>query len=198
MLARRRCSSGRARAARARRRSARRARSPGRASANAACACRHLSEPVRPAPPTPSSSEAPPSRPVSPPASSRRIARCSSSACARLAASAGSLCGALRPALDAAGRLEPRDRGDEVAARHVVRRRERLAVGVVRALLGDRRPAERAADGDAAERARLAADLSRDDRAVGQRPRWAIMLARSRFRHWLMPLTMKRCSPGRT
>ena len=43
------------------------------------------------------------------------------------------------PPLDASGRLEPRERGDEVRAREVVRRRERLAVDVVRSLLGDRR-----------------------------------------------------------
>src|SRR5437016_1301473 len=43
--------------------------------------------------------------------------------------------GGRRPPLDAAGRLEPRDRGDKPAARDVVRRRERLALRVVRALL---------------------------------------------------------------
>src|SRR4051794_18863759 len=69
----------------------------------------------------------------------------------------------LRPAFDAARRLESRDRLHEVAARHVVRRRERHALRVVRALLGDRRPAERAAHGDAPERARLATDLARDE-----------------------------------
>ena len=46
---------------------------------------------------------------------------------------------AAEPLRHAACGLEPRDRGDEVAARHVVRRREGLAVGVVRALLGDGR-----------------------------------------------------------
>src|SRR5204862_7768954 len=71
-----------------------------------------------------------------------------------------------RPALDAACGLETRDRLHEIPARDVVGRGERLAVRVVWALLGDGRPAERAADGDAAERARLAADLLRDDRAV--------------------------------
>ena len=58
-------------------------------------------------------------------------------------------------------------RGDEVAAGDVVRRRERLAVGRVRVLLGHRRAPERAADDDAAERARLASDLLRDGGAVG-------------------------------
>ena len=93
--------------------------------------------------------------------------RCSSSARARLAASSGSLVGARRPALDAAGGLEPRDRRDEMAARDVVRRRERLAVGCVRVLLGDGRAAERAADDDAAEGARLPSELPRDGGAVG-------------------------------
>src|SRR5262245_21316229 len=48
----------------------------------------------------------------------------------------------LAPRLHAAGSLEPRDGGDEVAAREVVRRRERLALRVVRLLLGDGRAAE--------------------------------------------------------
>ena len=71
-----------------------------------------------------------------------------------------------RPALDAAAGLEPRDRRDQMRAGQVVGRRERLARLVERGLLGDRRPAERAADGDAAERARGPAELALDDRAV--------------------------------
>src|SRR5438477_1402883 len=70
------------------------------------------------------------------------------------------------PALDAAVRLEPRDGRDEVAAGDVVRRRERLPVGCVRLLLSHRRAAEGAADDDAAERARLAPELARDDLAI--------------------------------
>src|SRR3954453_9507884 len=77
----------------------------------------------------------------------------------------GVVCG-LRPALDAAGGLEPRDRLHEVAARHVVRGREGLAVRVVRPLLGDGGPSERAAESDAAEGPRLTADLACDDLAV--------------------------------
>jgi len=71
-----------------------------------------------------------------------------------------------RPAVDAAGRLDPRDGGDEPAARHVVRRRKRLALGVVRALLGDRWTTERAANGDAPKCARLTPDLAAYDRTV--------------------------------
>src|SRR5690242_19653071 len=69
------------------------------------------------------------------------------------------------PALDPAGRLEAGDLRDEMAAGDVVGRRERLAVRVVGALLRDRGPAERAADGHAPESARRAADLSGYDGA---------------------------------
>ena len=100
--------------------------------------------------------------------SSRRPARAARAAAprsprSRLSARSGSRRCRLAPALDAAGRLEARDRGDEVAAGQLVRRRERLAGRVVRRLLGDRRAAERAADGDAAERARRPAELPGDD-----------------------------------
>lgn len=64
------------------------------------------------------------------------------------------------PALDTAGGLLPRERGDEVGAGEVVRRRKRLAVRVVRKLLGNRRKAVRAALDDTSERARLSPELS--------------------------------------
>src|SRR6185503_16178977 len=72
----------------------------------------------------------------------------------------------LAPALHAAGGLEPRHRRHEMPACEVVRRRERLAVGPVRALLGDGRSAVRAAHRDAAERARLAPELTGYDRSI--------------------------------
>src|SRR5262249_12486484 len=71
-----------------------------------------------------------------------------------------------RPAVDAAVRLEPRDLLDEMPAGDVVGRRERLSVPVVGVLLRDRRSPERAADDDAAEGSRLAADLQCDLRPV--------------------------------
>jgi hypothetical protein len=74
--------------------------------------------------------------------------------------------GRARPAFDTADALEPGDCGDEVAARDVVRRRERLTVGVVRLLLGDRGTAERAADDHAFEGTRLTAELAGDDGAI--------------------------------
>src|SRR5262249_26517849 len=72
----------------------------------------------------------------------------------------------LRPALDAARSLEPRDGGDELRARQPERRRKRLAVLVVRRLLGNCGAAERAAGGYAPKRGRRAAELPFDDRAV--------------------------------
>src|SRR5947207_1104088 len=63
----------------------------------------------------------------------------------------------LAPSFDSSGGFKARHRGDEMAAGEVVRRRKRLAVRAVRALLGDRRGAERAADRDATERPRLPA-----------------------------------------
>src|SRR5581483_4972460 len=74
----------------------------------------------------------------------------------------------LAPALDPSRRLEPRHGGDEVAAREVVRRRERLAAGRVRALR-DRRRAERTTDDDAAERTRLPPELARDEGPISVR-----------------------------
>ena len=71
-----------------------------------------------------------------------------------------------RPAFDTAAGLEAGHGGDEVAAGQVVRRRERLAIRCVRMLLGHRRQSERAPDDDALERARLAAELPRDDVGV--------------------------------
>jgi hypothetical protein len=61
------------------------------------------------------------------------------------------------PALDAARGLDPRDRLDQVRAGQVVTGRERLARLVERLLLGDRGPAERAADDDPTQRSRRAA-----------------------------------------
>ena len=103
------------------------------------------------------------------------------------------------PALDPAGRLQPRDGGDEVRAGEVVRRRERVAGVVVRPLLGDR---GRAAGQRAATRRK----------ARGGRPSCRSTSARSsiaadrspafcrafRRRHSSTPLTMKIRSPGRT
>src|SRR5437764_2892583 len=99
----------------------------------------------------------------------RELAADSALVFVRLRAACGELgvsLGRTRPALDAACRLEPRDRGDEVPARDVVRRRERLAPAVVRLLLRDRGPAERAADDDALERPRLAAELPGDEGSI--------------------------------
>ena len=143
---------------------------PGRARANAACACRHLRSAGRREPPMPSSSDARPSRPRRSPASSRRTARCSSVAARSERGELGVLVATPAPALDAAGRLDAGERGDQMRAGQVVGRRERLAVRVVRLLLGDRGQAERAADGDAPERARSSAELARDDAAVIHRP----------------------------
>ena len=71
-----------------------------------------------------------------------------------------------RPAFDTAAGLEAGHGGDEVAAGQVVRGGERLAIGRVRMLLGHRRQSERAPDDDALERARLTAELPRDDVGV--------------------------------
>ena len=70
------------------------------------------------------------------------------------------------PALDTACGLEAGDRRHEVGARHVEGRGERLALAVVRLLLGYGRAAERAADGDAPKGARNPAELERDERSV--------------------------------
>ena len=79
------------------------------------------------------------------------------------------LAGRTAPALDSARRFDPCDRGDEMTAGHVVRRREGLTVGVVRELLCHRGKAVGAAHGDSTERARGAPELSCDDRAIVHR-----------------------------
>src|SRR5262249_20694488 len=66
------------------------------------------------------------------------------------------------PPLDPAGGLDTRDGGDEVRTRDVVRRRERLAMRVVRRLLRDGREAVRTADDDTPEGTRCPAELLRD------------------------------------
>src|ERR671922_211573 len=76
----------------------------------------------------------------------------------------GAPAGGAGPALDAARRLDPRDRGDEVGTGQPIRRRKGLARLVVGPLLGDGRPTVGAADGDAAEGSRAAAELPLDER----------------------------------
>ncbi len=58
------------------------------------------------------------------------------------------------PALDPTGRLETRDGRDQMRTGQPVGRGKRLACVVVRPLLGDSRPPERAADDDAPKRPR--------------------------------------------
>jgi hypothetical protein len=70
------------------------------------------------------------------------------------------------PPTNTSGRLEPRESGDELWARQVVRGREGFAVDVVRMLLGYRGCAVRAPDDDAPKRPWRAAQLARDDRDV--------------------------------
>ena len=74
--------------------------------------------------------------------------------------------GCAAPALDAAVRLDPRDRRDEPGAGQVVRRREGLAGVGVGGLLGDGREPVRAANRDTAKRARRAAKLPGNDSGV--------------------------------
>src|SRR5262249_46153104 len=74
--------------------------------------------------------------------------------------------GGVRPALDAAGGLEPRDRRGEMAAREPELGRERFAALVERRLLDDGGGAVRAAHRHPAEGARLPAELPLDDREV--------------------------------
>ena len=106
------------------------------------------------------------------------------------------LAGRTAPALDSARRLDPCDRGDEMAAGHVVRRRERLALRVVRELLRHCGKAVGAADGDATERARSAPELPCDDRAIiHRRGDYGRLRA---LRHAGIPFTTKRRSPGLT
>ncbi len=102
----------------------------------------------------------------------------------------------IRPALDTSGGLDPRELGDEVRARDVELGREGSAVLVERGLLGDCGAPERAAHGNAPERARRAADLALDDLPVGRSHR--VRRHRCVARQVPMPLTMKRRSPGFT
>ena len=169
---------------------------PGAREAKATCAWRHLSAVGVREPPIPRSSDAPPSVPRSPAASSRRMRRCSRSP-ARGVAQRRVVRDRGAPALDPAGGLEPGDGGDQVAAREVVRRRERLAVRRVRLLLGHGRQPPRAAGDDAPERARLSAELTGDGGAIVHAVTVALSLAWRRCQA-AVPLTMKRCSPGRT
>ena len=136
---------------------------PGSARANAAWAWRHLTAPSRPTPAIPSREALPavghlgrgsPERPL--PARRRGV---------RGVEGGVLLQQALVP-VDASGRLEAVDLRDRVRARQVVRRRERLAPGQIRVLLDDRRPAVRAADGDAHTAPRRAAQLCLDDGGV--------------------------------
>ena len=76
------------------------------------------------------------------------------------------------PALDAPGRLDPRDGRDEERAGEVVHRRKRVARLVVRPLLGDGGRPAGAARRDAAKGARSSAELSLHERAVIHRRRW--------------------------
>ena len=69
----------------------------------------------------------------------------------------------LRPTLDAAGRLQSRDRCDEMWAGDVEGRREGRAGRIARPLLGNRRPALGTADGYAPEGSRRATELLRDN-----------------------------------
>ncbi len=74
--------------------------------------------------------------------------------------------GGAAPAVDPAGRLQPRDGGDEVRARQPEHGGERIPLVVERPLLGDRRQPERAADDDTTEGAGLAPELERYGCAV--------------------------------
>ena len=139
---------------------------PGRASAKATCAWRHLRCEGAREPPIPESSEAPSSAPR---AATGKVVAHPPLLFGRARKRRGELGILLRgdaPALDSAGSLDPRDRRHEVRAREVVRRRERLALRVVRQLLGHRGKAVRATNGDPAERTRRAPQLTRDDRSI--------------------------------
>jgi len=63
------------------------------------------------------------------------------------------------PAFDTPCSLDSRDRRNETRAGEVVRRRERLAVHVIRRLFGHGRHPERAANDDASKRTRLSPEL---------------------------------------
>src|SRR4029453_10350639 len=80
----------------------------------------------------------------------------------------------LRPALDAAFGLEPRDLGDQLWAGQVIGRRERRAVCVARPLLGDGREAVRAADDHAPKGARRTAELAGDDGLIVHAAGWYV------------------------
>ena len=71
---------------------------------------------------------------------SGRSRRCSACALGEASCELRVVLGSARPSLDASGRLEPRDRGDERRAGDVELRRERVPVLVERRLLGHRRP----------------------------------------------------------
>jgi hypothetical protein len=114
----------------------------------------------------PSSSDAPESAPVEPPASSRRTRTCSGRRPSEVLAQLRVGRDRRHPAFDTSGGLEARDGCYEVAAREVVRRREGLAVGAVRLLLGHGGQAPRTARDDAPEGSRLAPELPRDDGAI--------------------------------
>ena len=117
--------------------------------------------------------------PVSPAASARRSSRCSPSPARGSRAARRRPPTRRAPALDAAGRLEPRDRGDEVRAGQPVRGRERLAAVVVRRLLGHggrartgsgrRRAGTRAAGGRAGARRRARSSIVRRTRSARAR-----------------------------
>ena len=75
------------------------------------------------------------------------------------------------PPLDSARSLQTGDRRHEMATGEVVHRGERLSIGTVRQLLGDRRGAERTARGNLVKCARDAAKLSGDPREIVHAPR---------------------------
>jgi hypothetical protein len=117
------------------------------------------------------------------------------------------------PAFDATRRLQARDGRDEPRTGQPERRRKGLTRVVVRGLLRDRRMAGRTADDDAAEGTRRSSQLFLDRRPVVvisrersdaetlARCNWGaaqrLSSAECAFRQAWMPLTMKRCSPGR-
>ena len=151
---------------------------PGRASANAACACRHFRLPVA--------------------GRRRRCRRRARAASAALLLVRAGEAARASSALACAARDQrstppaASSRGicaDEVRAGDAELRRKRAAGLVERRLLGHRRPAEGAAHGDAAEGRGRRAELPLDDLLVGQR---------FRCRHAETPRTMNSCSPGRT
>ena len=115
----------------------------------------------------------------------------------------GSAATCLAPALDAAGGLEPRDGGHEMAAGEVVRRRERLAVLAVRRPArsrpagptgsGRRRGGTLAAHGRAGVRRRRRSSIAEH---LSELPSTTCVRVAFARRHALMPLTMNSRSPG--